>query len=246
MTDEVKKYWDSKETQSMVDKDLIEIETNAILGQLEAQDRVLDVGCGEGESTVRYFEKVGELTAIDYSETRIEKLKESNDKISTILMDMRELRPDKFKSKFDKVITQRSLINLKDFNEQIGVIKRIHSLLNKNGKYIMLEGFNEGVEEVNRIRNDFGLKSIPVRWHNRFFNKRELLDSISSIFKLEYERDFSLYFFLTRVFKSTLIYPEEPKYHDDFNRLAKEMEIAYRNEFIRGVSRLELLVFSRI
>ncbi len=245
MPDEVKKYWDDSNAESMYDKNLVEIESDAILEHLKESDRVIDIGCGEGESTIKYLKKVKELIALDYSMTRLEKLKDKNDQIITLQMDMRELSFDTIKKKFTKAITQRSLINLNNFDEQKAVIKGIHSILVDDGKYIMLEGFTEGVETINKIRSYFKLQAIEVKWHNLFLNKKELLEHIRPYFRLEYTRDFSLYFFITRVFNAILKSPEIPNWNDPVNNLAKTMEISYKNDFIRGISRLELLVFKK-
>ena len=243
--DNIKEYWDNNNVESMYDKNMLEIEIQTILEHLDESDSVIDIGCGEGEGTVHYFNKVKELIAIDFSDTRLAKLKANNDKIETMQMDMRKLTFDKIQKKFSKAITQRSLINLKNFEEQKEVIENIHSILEVGGKYIMVEGFTEGVEAINEIRTDFNLSPIEIKWHNCFFVKNDLLDFMSPYFKLEYTRDFSLFFFLTRVFNAILKKPEIPKWDDPVNNLAKTMELNYGNKFIKGVSRLELLVFSK-
>lgn len=243
--DEIKKYWDKMEVESMYDKNLLEIEIEAVLEQIDDEDSVIDIGCGEGEGTARYFEKAKSLLAVDFSSTRLEKLKNKCGAIETVKMDMRGIAHETLNRKFSKVVTQRSLINLKNFDEQKSVIKGIHSLLEDNGKYIMLEGFIDGVDAVNMIRNDFNLPSIPVKWHNHFFVKAELMDFMSKYYELEYSRDFSLYFFITRTFNAIREYPDIPQWNDDVNLLAKEMELKFKNQFIKGVSRLELLVFKK-
>lgn len=229
----------------MYDKNLVEIETEAILGYLRKGDEVIDIGCGEGEGTVRYFKKVEELVALDFSETRIERLRVRDARIKTILMDMRDISFGAIGRKFNTAITQRALINLENFSDQKKTILGIHSILEDGGRYIMLEGFNDGSKEINRVRSDFHLPKIDVRWYNHFLSKKELLKFISPYFELMDTRDFSLYFFITRAFNAILKYPRIPKWDSAVNNLAREMEIKYGNQFIRGVSRLELLVFRK-
>lgn len=241
----IKKYWDCVKTESMYDKNLVEIETEAILGYLKRGDKVIDIGCGEGEGTIKYFKKVEALVALDFSETRIEKLRARSAGIKTILMDMRDISFSTIGRKFNTAVTQRALINLENFSDQKKTILGIHSILKDCGKYIMLEGFKDGSEEINRIRSDFNLPKIDVRWYNHFLNKKELLKFSSPYFELVDTRDFSLYFFITRVFNAILKYPEIPKWDDAVNNLARKMEIKYGNQFIRGTSRLELLVFRK-
>lgn len=241
----IKKYWDNIKTESMYDKNLVGIETEAILKYLGERDSVIDVGCGEGEGTVRYFNKVRELVALDFSETRLRKLHSRNSGINTILMDMRDISRESIGRRFNTAITQRALINLESFSDQKKTIQGIYSILEDDGKYIMLEGFNDGSGEINKIRVDFGLPKIDVRWYNHFFDRKKILRFISPYFELIGSRDFSLYFFVTRVLNAILKYPKIPRWDSAINDLAKEMEIKYGNQFIRGVSRLELLVFRK-
>jgi ubiquinone/menaquinone biosynthesis C-methylase UbiE len=243
--DKIKKYWDNNSTESMYDKYLLEIEINAISSYLRKKDTVIDIGCGEGEGTEIYYNKVKKIIAVDYSETRLDKLKSRNRNLKTLHMDMRCISKNTLNMKFDKAITQRSLINLTDFKEQIGVIKNIHSILKKNGRYIMLEGFVEGTSNVNKIRKDFGLPPIKIKWHNSFFNKSELLKHTKQYFELEYTKDFSVYFFMTRIFNAILTYPNMPVWNNAFNKLSKEIEIKYGNKLLKNYSRLELLVFKK-
>jgi SAM-dependent methyltransferase len=241
----IKQYWDNDTTESMYDKNLLEIEIQAIFDQLEKTDRVFDIGCGEGEGTTKYSEKVKELIALDYSINRLGKLRAKNDKICTIRMDMRDISLKTIGRQFDKIITQRALINLSNFEEQKQVIKNIHTLIVDGGKYLMIEGFNDGTDQINQLRTRFNLPPIQVKWHNCFLNKTELLEFISPYFTVEYNRDFSTYFFITRVFNAILKYPEVPQWNDNVNNLAREMEIAFKNQFIRGLSRLEFIVLRK-
>lgn len=243
--DPIKQYWDNENTESMYDKNLLELEIDAILEHLEATDKIIDIGCGEGEGTVRYYEKVKEIVALDFSATRLKNLKSRNSNISAIKIDMRNISPEELGTDYDKVITQRSLINLKDFDEQKNVIKNIHLLLKNNGKYIMLEGLIDGVENINKIRTDFNLQPINIKWHNCFFQRDKLLEFINDYFELEYKRDFSIYFFMTRVFNAILKYPEIPRWDDTINNLAARIDKKYKGSFINDLSRLELWILKK-
>jgi len=243
--DEIKKYWDRETTESMYDKNLLDLEISAIREQLHESDKIIDIGCGEGEGTVKYAEKVRELIALDFSPTRLKKLKARNSRITTVQMDMRKLAPQTLGNDFDKVITQRSLINLKNYEEQKDLIKIIHSLLKKSGTYILLEGFLDGADNINAVRRDFNLPPINVKWHNCFFQRTALLEFIQEYFALESRREFSVYFFMTRVFNAVLKYPEIPQWNDPINNLAARMENKYKSAFLNGLSRLEMWVLKK-
>jgi hypothetical protein len=109
----------------------------------------------------------------------------------------------------------------------------------------MLEGFIDGTKALNAIRKDFKLPEIPIKWHNCFLHKERTLEYMDKYFTLEYSRDFSLYFFLTRALNAIFQYPRIPKWNSRLNCIAKEMELKYNNQFIKGVSRLELMVFKK-
>lgn len=238
-----KDYWDKDSTESMYDKNLLDIEIKSILKQLNKDDIVIDIGCGEGEGTVEYYKKVKKIVGLDFSITRLEKLLSRNADIETIQHDLQ--MPLELERKFTIAISQRCLINLKDFKEQSEAIKNIYSVLEDHGRLILLEGFNEGVDNLNKIREDFSIPIAQVKWHNCFFNKKELMEFIEPYFTLEYQRDFSIYSFLTRAFNAILLSPDVPKWHSKFNELARKMENRYENNFLRGLSRLELLVFKK-
>ena len=241
----IKNYWDNLINESMYDKTLLDIETKAILEQLNKNDNAIDIGCGEGESTINYYEKVKYLLALDYSTTRLNLLRHKNNNIDALLLDMRKISDKTLNKRFDVAITQRSLINLNCFNDQKLAIRNIHSILKENGRYIMLEGFIDGTRALNSIRKDFNLPKIPVKWHNCYLHKPRLLKFMYRYFTLEHSRDFSLYFFLTRALNAISQYPKVPKWNSRLNHIAKEMELKYANQFIKGVSRLELLVFKK-
>jgi ubiquinone/menaquinone biosynthesis C-methylase UbiE len=241
----IKEYWDDKKTESMYDKNLLDIETQAIIEQLNKNDDVIDIGCGEGEATIKYLKKVKSLLAVDYSTTRLSLLKQKSNNIDTLLLDMRKISPAILNRDYDVAITQRSLINLASFNDQKLSIRNIHSILKDNGRYIMLEGFLDGAKALNAIRKDFKLPEIPIKWHNCYLHKQRLLKYMNRYFTLEHSRDFSLYFFLTRALNAILQHPKTPEWDSRLNCIAKEMELKYNNQFIKGVSRLELMVFKK-
>jgi len=242
---QIREYWEDKSVASMYDKNLINLEIGIIADQLKSDDVVLDLGCGEGEGTICYSEKVKKIIAVDYSQTRLDLLAKKNPEIESICLDMKNLSPSSFENKFDVIITQRSLINLTDFSDQIRTIKTIHSLLKDNGRYVMLEGFKRGAEAINRVREQFELSPINVKWHNLFFDQDELCENISDIFSLREERRLSTFLFLTRVVNAIHKHPDVPKWNDEFNNLAFKMETMFPDLMKEDFSRLKMLVFEK-
>lgn len=241
----INEYWDNESNQSMYDKNLLELEISAIISELTKEDFVLDLGCGEGEGTTRYSEIVKDIIAMDISETRLKLLSQRSPHIKSVIMDMRNIGSYIFKCPLDVVITQRSLINLSEYSQQIDVIKQIYKILKNKGKYIMLEGFNDGDRSINNVRSVIGIEPVKQKWHNLFFNKNELVSDISNMFELKKERNFNVFFFLTRVINACLKYPEIPKWDDKMNTIALNLEKFCPDLISQDFSRLKMLVFER-
>jgi len=241
----INEYWNNENAQSMYDKNMLDLEICSIISELNKEDFVLDLGCGEGEGTVEYAKVVKDIVAIDSSETRLKLLSQRNFHLKRINVDMRSLDLVLFDKLFDVVITQRSLINLPEHSQQIDVIKQIHKVLKNKGKYIMLEGFEEGEQSINDIRVFLGLEPIKQKWHNLFFNQNELINEISDIFELKKELGFNTFYFLTRVINARLKHPDIPKWDDEFNVMAMNLEKSFPNLIGHNFSRLKMLVFEK-
>lgn len=66
----------------------------------------------------------------------------------------------------DIVLSQRCLINLKDWPEQRQALDRIYALTKPGGFFIMLEAFESGLRNINVARAQLGLPPISPAWHN--------------------------------------------------------------------------------
>ena len=91
----------------------------------------------------------------------------------------------KSKMKFDTIITQRVIINLKNWTLQKKSLKNISSNLKKNGIYICLECTNEGWKNLNILRKEMNLLIIPKHdWHNFYLNEKKFLNFMKKEFKI--------------------------------------------------------------
>jgi Methylase involved in ubiquinone/menaquinone biosynthesis len=239
--EDIKNYWDSQaekygNSPSATTQDIYlrKIEINYICDFLESFDRplkVLDIGCGNGYSTLEYKKRVGihEYTGADYSEKMIINAKETLeiqkiDNIDFKVMDVMKL--SEYGEKYDIIISDRCLINLGGSKNRKRALIEIFKSLNESGKFLMIENFIEGHIEFNKLREQQGLQEIPVRWHNSFFSKDELLDSIKNYFKIiRFENISSLYYLATRVIYSKICMLEgrEPDYNNTIYEVASEL-----------------------
>lgn len=211
--DKIKEHWEKINTVSLQDENLRELETKAIVDCIQAINKndlnICDMGCGDGTNTIYYsrLNNVKQVTGIDYSSAMIKKAarnikRENITNITFINGDISEL--DRFEKKFDAVITQRCLINLPVFDEQIQAIETIYRSLKKGGYFIMLEAAKDGLNKLNSLRTGLSLDNLNMPWHNNYFDIRELEEVLKKYFSILKKRDFAIYYLYTRILNQAL------------------------------------------
>jgi ubiquinone/menaquinone biosynthesis C-methylase UbiE len=196
----VKEYWEQPTTVSIIDDNLHEIEINSVLNHLKSTDFIADIGCGEGKATHSYAQKVNKVLAIERSSTLRNKAIERNKSMANVLVEEGDVMSLDYKEKFDAVVTQRLLINLTSEEEQWKAIDKITKAIKPGGRFIMIENTNQCFRALNDLREKVDMKPIPQHWHNLFFDRGDLLNYMNKNYRLEKEYDYSLYYFLTRVY----------------------------------------------
>jgi len=203
----VKQYWENPQTVSLRDENLRLLEQQMIARHLEPTESLLEMGCGDCINTLVYHQKARKTWAIDYSRQMLIKAKI---RIGENHFDNLHLLNGDFslvgalRRKFQTIISQRCLINLQGWEEQKEAISILSEKLKDHGILLMLETIREGLENLNQLRNKFGLPSIAQPWHNQNFNLNQLLHLLQKYFVIEEMRDFSFYFINTRVLGALL------------------------------------------
>jgi SAM-dependent methyltransferase len=203
---DIENYWENPDTVSLIDLNLRKLETEAVLKELSKNDRILDLGCGAGESTVFYARAVKECVAYEQSIYLISKaknlfLEQNLSNIEVVKGDALNL--DKNLGKFDVVITQRVIINFMTWEEQKNVILGALELLKTGGRFIMIENTFDGFENLNEKRRLLGLSNIILHdWHNYFLNYNKFLEFMKEVATLEKEENFNTYYLLTRLYSN--------------------------------------------
>src|SRR5450759_4527396 len=180
---EVLDYWNQEEVESMYDKYLVNLEIELVKKNIYPGSKILDAGCGEGEGTIIYAsipESV--IHAVDFSETRLKKAVErliGKDNVTFKQVDF--LGNYQLDNNYDFIVSQRFLINLLEWDLQKKVILDLMGMLKSSGKFLMLEGCVDGVDELNKFRGLYGMEPIPVKWHNLFFDNHELISFMSCL-----------------------------------------------------------------
>jgi SAM-dependent methyltransferase len=244
MNERIRQYWEDRaKTYARLpaattdDVYLRELEISTLIQTLRGLDvpsncSVLDVGCGDGYSTLRVARGFPHFCflGVDYSQgmienaqTRLKTESELGGRVSFIRGDVLHLSELCGVGAYDVVLTDRCLINLDSVDEQSEAIAQIGTRTKPGGFYVAIENFIEGHENMNKARSAVGLPEIPVRWHNLYFRERDFVQSAERFFAVIALVDFaSSYYFATRVIYSAMcqMRGEKPDYQHDIHKLA--------------------------
>jgi ubiquinone/menaquinone biosynthesis C-methylase UbiE len=246
MKEKIKEYWEGRAKQhisstSATTEDIFlrELEIYAIIQTIYEinlhSGHSLDVGCGDGYSTLSVAEAIPTISflGIDYSENmikiareRLETHPEFKDRIEFTVGDVTNLKQACNDMFFDLILTDRCLINLESTETQSHAISEIAAHIKPSGYYIAIENFIEGHDNMNNARHSVGLPEIPVRWHNLYFKERDFIHSAERFFKVLEIKDFSSsYYFATRVIYSKMcqMRGEKPDYNHEIHQLAVKL-----------------------
>lgn len=199
----VQEYWEKPTTVSIIDKNLHELEIETVLRHLEPNDRLADIGCGDGSATVRYAARVKSVTAFERSGTLRAKAADNAARAEARNLTLRPgdvMDLSGVAEQFDAVVTQRLLINLASWDDQAAALENIRRILRPGGRLIMVENTNQAFQAMNDVRHGVGLAPVPQHWHNRFFDHDQLVGFMDGKFQLLRHYDFGLYYLLTRVY----------------------------------------------
>ena len=201
--EKIHEYWEQPTTVSIIDRNLHELEIAAALRYLEPTDVMADVGCGNGEATVRYAKKVRTCTGLELSAHMRGLGAKAAQAVGVVNVTFKEFDilqsqiPD---AEYDAVVSKRMLINLASWHDQQQGLRNIHRMLKPGGRAILIENTNDAFKAMNDVRDRVGLAPVPQHWHNRFFDYDEFMSFVSGGFQLLHFEDFGLYYLLTRVY----------------------------------------------
>jgi SAM-dependent methyltransferase len=240
------KYWDQDNVESMYDKHLLSAEIALVKPLLSEGSRILDAGCGEGEGTVEYASVSGvQIDAVDFSRTRLDLARKRLHSCANVTLRFVDLlAPEGLRNDYDHVISQRFLINLTEWPLQMQVLQNLIACLKPRGTLILLEGWQDGVDQLNWLRRELQMAPIPVRWHNLFLRQDTLVGfMLAQGCRLVAEDGVGPYFLLTRGVRP--YFDAELSWDCEFNRLAAAPTLSSVFADRLRFSRLKLWVFRK-
>ena len=240
---------------------LLEIDT--VLPIIKGRDKILDIGCGTGFSSIFYAQVVNEIIGADYAELMVERAqrfledrKYYKNVMKTYSRDGKIPRfptnlqfevgdivninyPAKY---FDAVIADRVLVNLPTVQLQKKAISEVSRVLCPDGFWIVAEASKQGHKKIDKMRNLFGLPAMEKYWHNLYLDEPFIIRIFKKAgFSIHDTKRFETYQFLSKVIHPLTVVPEEPQFLAGFNRAA--MDIARNFYDYKQIMRIGLESF---
>jgi SAM-dependent methyltransferase len=208
---------DEAELVNIADVSQRELETKFLLKNLNSNDRVLEVGCGNGFLTNILREKVSHVDGFDYSENMINQAKKRYGEKNNQFFCENVLEPKLLKGQYDTIVCVRVLINLRDFEEQKCAIKNLRTFLKPKGSLLLVEGYINGFEELNKLRKKSGIEELSPAKINYYSRLEDMKLFLRQNFNFKDEFNTGCFDFLTRVIYPSLVGASNATNHSDFH-----------------------------
>jgi len=197
---------------SWSDVHAIELEIKNIAGFIEEGDRVLDVGCATGWSTVRWAAtQNATVRGLDYVPEMVSAARERASELAPRLAGVVEFalgditaldEPD---GSWNKVVVTRVVINLGDWERQRRALRECARVVAPGGLLLLSEATVQGWERLNAFRAEWGLEPIPMPPFNTYLDQEAVVRELEADMELLELRDFaSTYYVGSRVLKPLL------------------------------------------
>ena len=232
-------FWDERAQLGFAagsnDTNLKKIEIKALDAVIPRAGLILDAGCGNAHTLAALAEsrEQAKMIGFDYSSLMVQEgqaLMQSKGLQHRVELTQANLLDLDFyessKSQYECVYTQRSLINLDSFSDQLVAIKSLWSLVKPGGLLVLCESFEDGLAEINAFRESIGLDVISRPWHNSYLTL-ELLGDIAEELGADHQViEFSgSYYFVSRVVHAWQASnsKEEPSYSNPVNLMSLDL-----------------------
>jgi ubiquinone/menaquinone biosynthesis C-methylase UbiE len=191
---------------------VMEMEVREIVKLMADGERVLDVGCANGFSTVQLASQLKiHIRGLDYIPEMIEQARQRLAAIAARLRGTVEFAqgditalPETAAS-YDKVIVIRVLINLGSWDRQLLALRECARVLKPGGMLLISEATVQGWQRLNLLRSEWGLPDIPMPPFNQYIDEERMSQDLPAELRLAEVVNFaSSYYVGTRVLKPLL------------------------------------------
>lgn len=197
---------------SWTDVRVIEMEIRTILGHLTDGQRVLDVGCANGFSTLQFARsRKIDITGVDYIPEMVSSAQVALQSVASDLAGRASFAVGDATSlqfadnQFDAVVVIRVIINLGDWERQLVGLRECVRVLRPGGTLLLSEATVQGWTRLNDLRREWGLSPIPMPSFNNYLDQERVVDALRSDCELVEINNFaSSYYVGTRVLKPLL------------------------------------------
>lgn len=197
---------------SWSDHQVIELEISEIIKRLSDGDNVLDVGCANGYSSMRFAgARRIQVHGLDYVPEMIEQARlrvalADNHLKGTIEFAVGDItKLEEASSSYDKVVVVRVLINLGSWERQSRGLSECIRVLRPGGTLLLSEATLQGWRRLNLLRREWGLEEIPMPAFNQYVDEDKLLSTAEREMELiEISNFSSSYYVGTRLLKPLL------------------------------------------
>lgn len=234
---EVRAFWDERAKLGFKagsnDTALKKLEIAKIKEYVSDGMKILEIGCGNGVTAIELaLEKDVDIMAFDYSDEMVKYANKNLEGVSlkgTVSFGVKSVYDiADIGEKFDLIISERVLINLNSWEEQVKAIEDIVGLLKEDGKYLMCENSADALDRLNVFREAIQLPAISSPWHNLYFRENDLNNHEFKNAILQLIESFtSTYYFLSRVINAWQAEQDnvEPSYDAPINQLANLLPV---------------------
>lgn len=222
-----------------------ELEYDSVCKYLRASMRVLEVGCGNGFSTRRFRELVQHVDAFDYAENMIERARAGVGEQNNRFFHDNVLEPRHIQEVYDAVICVRVLINLANLQQQKQAIGNMKSWVKPGGLLILVEGYRDGFQELNRLRENVALPPLQPARINVYSATAEILPQLQQSFTLVETFHLGAYDYLTRVLYPLIVGADNAKHNTNFSEQCVELARAFNPDAFQPFSRIRGFVLRK-
>ena len=222
------------------------LETAFIMTHLPAGARVLEVGAGNGHLTQTLRQRAGFVDAFDYAENMVEQAKRLHHETNNRFFHDSVLDPKAVQPPYDAVVCVRVLINLRNLEEQHRAFDNLQQLVRPGGRLILVEGFSDGFDRLNQVRQAAGIAALRPASINFYSPLPPWLERFERAFRIDATFNTGTFDFLTRVVYPALVGSDKATGPSEFHERIDALARSFDPEPLKFVARLHGFVLTRV